>query len=160
MSIEDVKEQTIGAYIAYLNEQNLEELQASLQDILSKEIQDYNAEDVKLLEVLLRVENVKEFIKNPNHILGSEMTKHGEIAEQFDVMQRNCTRILEGLKADASFEGVGRTAPEDYIIAAQEVQSKFYNGINSSLKAVLEHNEKYEYFGTNGKSYYVIPKDP
>ncbi len=96
---------------------------------------------------------------NPGNILGSEMTKHGEIAEQFDVLRRNCLSILNGLKADATFDKVGRTAPEDYIVAGQAVQSKFYYGINNTLKAILEHNEKYEYFGTDGKSYYVIPKD-
>lgn len=155
MALEDVKGQSIASYISYLKNMKSEEL----QDILSKETQSYTAEDIKLLEVLKHVDDVRLFINNPGNILGSEITKHGEIAEQFDVLSRNCLRILDGLKDDATFDNVGRTAPEDYIIAGQAVQSKFYNGLNNSLKAILDHNEKYEYFGSDGNSYYVIPKD-
>lgn len=39
------------------------------------------------------------------------------------------------------------------------MNSKFYNGLNNTLKAVLEHKEKYQYFGSDGQSYYSIPKD-
>ncbi|MBU7006189.1 hypothetical protein [Phosphitispora fastidiosa] len=159
MSLEDVKGQSIGAYVSYLKNLKFEELQALLQDILSKEKKAYAAEDIKLLEVLTHVDSVREFISNPGNILGNDETKHGEIAEQFDVLRRNCLRILDGLKADATFDNVGRTAPEDYIVAAHVVQSKFYNGINNTLNAVLKHNGKYEYFGSDGRSYYVIPKD-
>lgn len=159
MSLKDVKAQSIAAYVSYLKNLKLEELQALLQDILSKETQAYSAEDVKLLEVLIHVDSVREFISNPGNILGSEMTKHGEIAEQFDVLRRNCLRILDGLKDDATFKNVGRTAPEDYVVAGQAVQSKFYNGVTNTLQAILKHNRKYEYFGSDGKSYYVIPKD-
>lgn len=159
MSIEDVKSQGIGAYIAYLKELNFNKLQAALQNILNNEKNGFTLEEEKLIQVLIHVNEVRDFISKPRNILGNDATKHGEIAEKFDVLQRNCLNILEGLKADATFMDVGRLAPEDYIVDGQAVQSKFLNGLNETLKAVLEHNNKYEYFGADGKSFYVIPKD-
>lgn len=159
MPLEDVKIQSTGAYIYYLKNLRLEGLQALIQDILNEEKKAYSAEDLKLIGIQSYIHDVREFVYDPSHILGSEMTKHGEIVEKLDVLNRNCLRIIEDMKIDATFENVGRTAPEDYIVASQAVQSKFYSGINKTLKAVLEHNKKYEYFGADGKSYYVIPKD-
>lgn len=90
-------------------------------------------------------------------------TKHGEVAEKIEIAIRNARQALDqnAFKPEdftATFEGVGRTAPEDYIINGVEVQSKFINGINNNLKHVIDHMDKYENFGRDG-SYYHIPKD-
>ena len=85
-----------------------------------------------LNESLQCVENVRDFVSDPDHILGSMHTKHGEIAEHIEVEIRNGRDILKHLKPTATFEGVGRTAPEDYIIDGIQVQSKFINGANKS----------------------------
>ena len=59
----------------------------------------------------------------------------------------------------ATFEGVGRLAPEDYLLNGIEVQSKFYNGINNTLgKGVVGHLDKYPDF-TSNDGFYHIPKD-
>ncbi len=110
-----------------------------------------------LSESLQCVENVRDFASNPNGILGSMGTKHGEIAEHVEVEIRNARDILNGIKPAATFEGVGRTAPEDYIINGVEVQSKYINGVSKSLDHVIEHLHKYPGFTDNG--YYHIPKD-
>src|SRR5699024_907010 len=55
--------------------------------------------------------------------------------------------------------GVGRLAPEDYLLNGIEVQSKFYNGINNTLgKGVVGHLDKYPDF-TSNDGFYHIPKD-
>lgn len=101
---------------------------------------------------------VVAFVSEPARILGNDGTKHGEIAEQVEVHMRNARDILYQRPATATFEGVGRTAPEDYRIDGINVQSKFVNGENANLNHVLEHMEKYGNFGKDG-SYYHIPKD-
>ena len=110
-----------------------------------------------LEESLKCVENVRDFTSNPEHILGTMRTKHGEIAEHIEVEIRNARDILKQIKPTATFENVGRTAPEDYIIDGIQIQSKFINGANKSLEHVLEHLKSYPNFTQNG--YYHIPKD-
>lgn len=110
-----------------------------------------------LNESLQCVENVRDFVSDPDHILGSMHTKHGEIAEHIEVEIRNGRDILKHLKPTATFEGVGRTAPEDYIIDGIQVQSKFINGANKSLDHVIGHMRNYPNFTEHG--YYHIPKD-
>lgn len=111
-----------------------------------------------LNESLKCVENVRDFASDPSHILGSMQTKHGEIAEHIEVEIRNGRDILKHIKPTATFDGVGRTAPEDYIIDGMQVQSKFINGANKSLEQVLGHLKTYPNF-TELNGYYHIPKD-
>lgn len=111
-----------------------------------------------LNESLKCVENVRDFTSSPTHILGSVHTKHGEIAEHIEVEIRNGRDILNHIKPTATFEGVGRTAPEDYIIDGVQVQSKFINGANKSLEHVLEHFKTYPNF-VSPDGYYHIPRD-
>ncbi|NRY59519.1 hypothetical protein [Clostridium beijerinckii] len=159
-AIENTVTQGLGNYVNYVNNLRYEELQRVLQEISNKLDIKLSIEDANLIKALGYVENVRGFISNPNKILGSQLTKHGEIAEQIDVNIGNARDVLNGLKdGRLTFDGVGRTAPEDFLDGAMKVQSKFYNGINNTLKAVLEHNGKYEYFGSDGRSYYSIPKD-
>lgn len=54
--------------------------------------------------------------------------------------------MVEGLERNHTFEGVGRTAPEDYLRNGQMVQSKFYNGSENTLDAVRTHLDKYPDF--------------
>lgn len=112
----------------------------------------------KLKRSLEKVENVRDFVKSPEHILGSQSTKHGEIAEYREVEIVNARRIMEGLVEDRTFDGVGRTAPEDYLIDGVPVQSKFVGGTWKSLDHVLKHMHKYPSFTSKG-GYYHIPKD-
>jgi len=100
---------------------------------------------------------------NFDGFLGSVKTKHGEVAEHMDVAITNARDALnqtvnEAEEFRATFDGVGRTAPADYLIDGLEVQSKYINGANSNLKHVIDHMGKYEYFGRDGSNY-TIPKD-
>ncbi|WP_136796206.1 hypothetical protein [Desulfosediminicola ganghwensis] len=100
---------------------------------------------------------VRDFVGNPDKILGSELTKHGEIAEQVEVGIRNARSALHQEEMTAT-HAPNRTAPEDYLIDGTAVQSKFINGASKNLDHVMEHMDKYANFGRDG-SYYHIPKD-
>lgn len=148
--IKSTQEQAVASWITYLNQIRLDELVAKL-----------NQQDINLEEALKELDEIKKFLGNPEHILGSSLTKHGEIAEHMQVNIANARRAIQGLSKNHTFEGVGRTAPEDYIRNGQQVQSKFYNGLKNTFfgkHALLEHLETYPDFIKKGGSY-DIPKD-
>ena len=124
----------------------------------ANELKNLNMQDFSFNEASKHINAVRDFIGSPEKILGNSNTKHGEIAEQVEVGVRNARDVLEGKFAKATFDNVGRLAPEDYVIDGVAVQSKFINGTNNGLSHVMNHMEKYSQFGRDG-SYYHIPKD-
>lgn len=124
----------------------------------ASELKSLNLQDFSFNEATKHIDAVRVFIGTPEKILGNPNTKHGEIAEQVEVGVRNARDALEGKLAKATFDNVGRLAPEDYVIDGMAVQSKFINGTNNGLSHVINHMEKYSQFGRDG-SYYHIPKD-
>lgn len=141
------QEQAAGAWISNVNRIRAEELASSLKK-----------QNLNLRGALEEMSKLKQFVGNPEKILGSELSKHGEIAENVQVRISNARSLVNGLKAEYTFEGVGRTAPEDYLKNGQWVQSKYYNSTRRTLDAVREHLEKYPYFVEKGGCY-DIPKD-
>ena len=143
------QEQAVAAWIDSLNQLRINELLEKLK------VQDINRE-----AALNELQNIKDFISKPMHILGGPLSKHGEVAEHMQVGISNARRIIEGLQPEYSFEGVARTAPEDYLKNGQAVQSKFYTGEKGkqTFCAIKKHLEKYPDFLNNGGSY-EIPKD-
>ena len=108
-----------------------------------------------LANALREMQTVRDFVGSPSRILGSDATKHGEIAEQVNVGIRRATDALFGRAPSATFEGVGRFAPTDYRMDGMDIQSKYYNGLGNSLKGVLGHSRKYPDFAGG----YDIPRD-
>ena len=88
---------------------------------------------------------------------GTLRRKHGEIAEQCHVGFRRAIDFLYERTATATFEGVDRTGPVDYIDGV-DIQSKYYNGLRNTLGGVEAHAERYTEFVTDGGRYH-IPKD-
>lgn len=149
-AIKSTQEQAVASWITYLNQVRLNEL-----------IEKLDQQDINLKEALKELEEIKQFIGDPAHILGKDTTKHGEIAEHMQVNFSNARRAIQGLSKNHTFDGVGRTAPEDYIRDGQQVQSKFYNGLRNTIfagHAISDHLEMYPDFVKNGGSY-DIPKD-
>jgi hypothetical protein len=147
-----VGDQLIGSAVNALN-------QARIND----EIFTLSRQDIAYELACKEMLKPRDFVASPGNILGSMSTKHGEIAEQVEVAVRNSEQAIEERLQDAStfratFEGVGRTAPQDYLIDGMDVQSKFINGTNNNLVHVLKHMEAYPNFGKDG-SFYHIPKD-
>lgn len=142
-----VREQGAAAIVNAFNSSRLDSLSIEL-----------GLQDVAFQEGIREIEVVRTFIGDPLHILGSDSTKHGEVAEHIEVGIRRAFDALRQRPFSATFDGVGRTAPEDYKIDGQDVQSKFINGARNSLAHIIEHIEKYNYWGKDGQ-YYHIPKD-
>lgn len=153
------QEQAIGGVANIINQDRVQEMNKLVIENSKYQNSLLQKQDLNFTEALKEVNKVRDFVNNPKNILGSDLTKHGEVAESLEVHIRNAKDVLEGKIKVVTFEGVGRTAPEDYLINGVDVQSKFYNGINNTLnKGILEHMGKYETFGRNG-SFYHIPKD-
>jgi hypothetical protein len=115
-------------------------------------------QDINLEGALNELQDLKNFVAAPEHILGSEATKFGEIAERSQVNISNARNIIQGLKREHTFDGVGRTAPEDYLFNGNQIQSKFNNGISNTITAIKGHISDYPDFVSKGGSY-DIPKD-
>lgn len=139
--------QVVAAMVAEENIRYAEQLATEL-----------SKQDKAFYTAVAEFDKVRDFVGSPEKILGNASTKHGEIAEQVEVGIRNAKSLLNSSETRATFEGVGRTAPEDYLIDGVKVQSKFVNGIGNNLDHVLDHMKKYENFGRDG-SYYHIPKN-
>lgn len=125
---------------------------------LNDELTQLNYQDQYFKKAIGCIDEVRKFIGTPEKILGSQLTKHGEIAEHVEVGIRNAQRAIIGEASQATFDGVGRTAGTDYIIDGNLVQSKFINGFGNNLDHVLKHMAKYAEFKKD-KTFYIIPKD-
>lgn len=147
--VKSTQEQAVASWVDYLNQLRLDELISNL-----------TKQDINLEGALQELQKLKDFVGDPTHILGSVLTKHGEIAEHAQVNISNARKIIEGLKSEYTFEGVGRTAPEDYLRNGIQIQSKFYAGSlgNKTFEAIRAHLSKYPNFMLNGGKY-EIPKD-
>lgn len=120
-------------------------------------IENIHFQDMNLEGAINELNKAREFITSPEHILGNVKSKHGEIAEVFEVRFGNADKIIRGEDPNYSFDGVGRTAMEDYLKNNFPIQSKFVQS-NLSMDAVLDHFNKYPDFVSEGGSY-CIPKD-
>ena len=145
--IKSTQEQAVASWIDQLNQMRLDELVAKLA-----------AQDINLEGALTELQELKDFVADPAHILGSLKSKHGEIAEHVQVNISNARRIIEGLSTEHTFEGVARTAPEDYLFNGIKVQSKYLNGLVNTLtnnNGVLGHLAKYPDFLQEGGIYHI-----
>lgn len=140
-------EKANALWIEYLN-------QIRFYDLCARLFQ----QDMNLEAALHEIELLKAFIGDPEHILGSSSTKHGEIAEHVQVNISNARKAILGLDKEYTFENVERLAPEDYLRNGLPVQSKFCNGLKHTLSAIKDHKEKYPSFLSEGGSY-DIPRD-
>ena len=138
--------QGIGGTVDAINQMRIE-----------KYIENIHIQDINFENAMNELNLAREFLGSPEHILGSPATKHGEIAEVFDVRFGNADRLIRGEDPNFSFDGVGRTAAEDYLKNNLPVQSKFVQS-NLSMDAVLNHLDTYPDFVQNGGTY-SIPKD-
>ena len=114
--------------------------------------------DRALLDAMQEIQAVRDFVGASGSILGSTSTKHGEIAEQVTVGMSRAWDVLHGRAAGATFDGVTRTGPVDYVVDGVDIQSKFYNGLRNTLDGVRDHAGKYPGFSREQGRYHV-PSD-
>ena len=117
-----------------------------------------SSQDRAFMAAMREMQVVRDFVGTPENILGSETTKHGEIAEQVNVAIIRARDILLGRAPTARFEGVGRIAPTDYRVDGVDIQSKYHNGLRNTLDGVLGHNSDHPGFASGGGGYH-IPRD-
>lgn len=145
--IKSTQEQGVAAWIDYLRVLRMEVL-----------IDKLAAQDCNLESALKALNEVKRFISEPEHILGSPLQKHGEVAEHMQVGFSNARAAVQGLRQIYTFEGVERLAMEDYLRDGQMIQSKFCNGIQGTFNAIRHHLSDYPMFIDSGGTY-DIPRD-
>lgn len=138
--------QGIGSAVDVINQMRIE-----------RYIENIRIQDINFENAMNELEKARDFLGSPKHILGRFATKHGEIAEVFDVRFGNADRLIRGEDPNFSFNEVGRTAAEDYLKNHLPIQSKFVQS-NLSMDAVLNHLDTYPDFVKNGGTY-CIPKD-
>ncbi|WP_033542833.1 hypothetical protein [Planococcus sp. CAU13] len=155
MSTNVWKDQFNAAGVGGFNQWKEDFINKQLSQVIKEKINWQNLQNQYFENALGHVMKVRGFLSNPQHILGSEQTKHGEVAEHLEVHVRNAREALYGRSPVATFDGVGRTAPEDFMIEGIKYQSKFINGTNNALQHILKHFNKYEDDTMN----YLIPKD-
>lgn len=149
------KNQFIASGVDGFNVWKGQTIAKKLDSIVSDSLKEKQIQNENFEKALQHVAKMRQFLNSPENILGSQKTKHGEIAENFEVHIRNAKAALNCQADVATFEGVGRTAPEDFILNGVKAQSKFINGANNSLSSLLEHFDKYQDKAMD----YVIPKD-
>lgn len=145
-TIGNVTIQGIGGGVEVINQMRVEQY-----------LKNIHIQDIHYENAINELNKARDFLGAPEHILGTTSTKHGEIAEVFDVRFGNADRIIRGEDPNFTFDGVGRTAAEDYLKNNLPVQSKFVQS-NLSMDAVLKHLNDYPDFVQNGGTY-CIPKD-
>jgi flagellar biosynthesis chaperone FliJ len=155
MSTHVWKDQIIAAGVEGFNLWKSQSIAKQLDKIIKAKLESQHQQNINFENALKQMMKMRQFLSDPKNILGSEQTKHGEIAEHLEVNVRNAWAALKGQGEVATFEGVARTAPEDFILDGIKYQSKFINGTNNTLKHVLDHYEKYHDLSMN----YSIPKD-
>ena len=120
---------------------------------------DLSKQDRAFWDAMREMQAVRDFVGNPEHILGRENTKHGEIAEQFHVAASRAWDVLHHQTPTANIMDVPRTGPVDYVDGGVEIQSKYFNGLRNTLgRGVADHASKYEDWAM-GDGRYHIPKD-
>ncbi|MBH2037582.1 MAG: hypothetical protein I8H73_32365 [Pseudomonadales bacterium] len=145
-------DQVVGTIIGELNNQN--ELSRLTQHVL---------QDQRLEDAFSHMANVRAFLLDPETILGSGKSKHGEIAEHIEVGLRNARAVIDGLEPPASFRDpvtgieVGRISPIDFFLGEQAIQVKFYNGLWGNLNACLTHMSDYPDLAKTAG--YLLPSD-
>jgi hypothetical protein len=146
-SVTPIRDQVTGQIVEQFN-----------VDRMADELDRLAIQNDRFQSALREMDNVRNFIGSPESIIGNPNTKHGEIAEVLEVGVRRAKDALEGRDFTATFEGVPRTGPMDYIVNGSDVQSKFLNGVNNNLDAVIDHMKQYPGYGIVN-SFYHIPKD-
>ncbi len=155
MSTSVWKDQITAAGVDGFNHWKSQSIAKQLDQIVKEKLQNQQQQNLNFETALKHMMKMRQFLSEPKNILGSKQTKHGEVAEHLEVNVRNAWAALKGQSEIATFDGVARTAPEDFILDGIKYQSKFINGSNNTLKHILDHYGKYQDSSMN----YSIPKD-
>lgn len=141
------QEQAIAAWNEHLSFLKISKL---TEELASQEINEKNAMD--------QIKKLVEFVNHPEHILGNNYSKMGEIAEHTQVRFSNAENLIQGKTPSHFIDDISRLDKADYLRYGKMVQSKFYNSPKNTLKAIELHLKTYPDFIVQ-KGEYDIPKD-
>lgn len=160
MKSQNIINQVIGGIVEQRLLALLRAQQAYLEAVKSNLVEKIAQARLDLEAALNEVEKLRDFVQHLGNILGSMLTKHGEIAEQLEVRIHNARQLVCGQAPTAVIdpEFIPRTGPVDYNIDGFNIQSKFCNNAQKSFDALKEHLSAYPDFVDNN-GFYHIPKD-
>ena len=101
----NARTQGVGSMVSEQNRQNALELMRKMHKIDTQNAAAKARIENNLDKALQCVDNVRDFVNAPNHVLGNPSTKHGEYAEQVDINFHNADQIMHNRRPDASKEG-------------------------------------------------------
>lgn len=128
-----------------------------ITSLQSKCIEQLCLQDQACTSATTAIDGIRDFVGSPEHILGNQNTKHGEIAEITEIGITNARCLLNRVVPSA-FKHSARTGPIDYMKTGIPIQSKFHNGSGNTLTAIKDHANTYPGFPTSGGCY-DIPRD-
>ena len=100
----NARAQGIGSVVSETNKKRLLELYESLNNIQIQDAAQRRELEQRLGEALEYIDTVRDFVGTPENILGSQLTKHGEIAEQVNVYFQNARNVIKGYDPVATFD--------------------------------------------------------
>lgn len=149
------EDQFIAAGVDGFNTIKQQRIDQQIIEVIRTQFEAHRIQNQNFESALSHLATMREFLSAPENILGTIRTKHGEVAEHLEVGIRNAKNVLNGFKEVGTFEGVGRMAPEDFLLNGVKIQSKFINGTNNTLSHVFSHFKTYQ----DDSIQYMIPKD-
>ena len=90
----NARTQGVGSMVSEQNRQNALELMRKMHKIDTQNVAAKARIENNLDKALQCVDNVRDFVNAPNHVLGNPSTKHGEFAEQVDINFHNADQII------------------------------------------------------------------
>lgn len=108
------QEQAVAAWVDFRNVLRFQELAEKLAK-----------QDINFEAAMAELQKLKIFVADPQHILGSLKSKHGEIAEHVQVHFVNAERQIVGQAANHTFDGVGRLAPRIISVSVKWCSQNF-----------------------------------
>jgi hypothetical protein len=165
---EHLRDQGIGGAVHHVNSIRESQLSEALAQILKDKNYQLEQQDGAFLKALCEIGKVREILSRPEHILGSDKSKHGEVAEAIEVFISRAKGYLNQEQPNSILlnQGSERFGPIDYILDGIKVQSKFvwgnekntlYQSANEGLRSIIKQLEKYPDFSQDG--IFQIPKD-
>lgn len=139
-------EQGIGQYAALLQQTLEGQYQANLV-----------TQNSNLCDAMRSLELLRDFVRHPEHILGSDKTKHGEIFEWMQACFGNSRNAIRSLAPDYVINP-DRFARDDLFFRGIAIQCKNVNGTKATFSAIMKHFEAYPE-SLNDGSRFLIPKD-
>lgn len=138
--------QGIGAIVHEANQLRADEL-----------LRNFKNQDINLESALQELQQIRDVVAKPQHIQGSDLTKHGIIAEHAEVGFNNADNLVVG-KSPTHVKELKKSSHIDYYKNGQPIQLKCVQK-SLSIDAINEHLTENPDFISGQGGVYNIPRD-